>query len=152
MTSFSTRTADAHTDPSEATISSPTTPAGAPADASAPTSGASPITPLTAPAPDERHHQLADKPVPVMDCENVDIFYGSFRAVTDVSLGFGRHEITARIGPRGCGKSTLLRSLNRMNDLIPGARVTGQINYHEEDIYGADVDPIEVRRRIGMVF
>jgi phosphate transport system ATP-binding protein len=151
MTSFSTRTADVHTDPSEATISSPTTPAGAPADSPSPTSGASPITPLTASAQDERH-QLADKPVPVMDCVNVDIFYGSFRAVTDVSLGFGRHEITALIGPSGCGKSTLLRSLNRMNDLIPGARVTGQINYHEEDIYGADVDPIEVRRRIGMVF
>jgi phosphate transport system ATP-binding protein len=69
-----------------------------------------------------------------------------------VSLGFGQNEITAMIGPSGCGKSTVLRSLNRMNDLIPGARVTGRVSYHQQDIYGSKVDPIEVRRRIGMVF
>jgi phosphate transport system ATP-binding protein len=88
----------------------------------------------------------------VIECENVDIYYGAFRAVTDVSLGFGRNEITALIGPSGCGKSTVLRALNRMNDLIPGARVEGSIRYHGQDMYGPEVDAIEVRRRIGMVF
>ena len=82
----------------------------------------------------------------------VDLYYGAFRAVHDVSLAFGRHEITALIGPSGCGKSTVLRSLNRMNDLIVGARVEGSITYQGQDIYAKDVDPIEVRRRIGMVF
>jgi phosphate transport system ATP-binding protein len=91
-------------------------------------------------------------PVPVIECEAVDIFYGSFKAVSNVSLSYGRHEITAMIGPSGCGKSTVLRSLNRMNDLIPGARVSGKITYHGQDMYADDVDPIEVRRRIGMVF
>ena len=71
---------------------------------------------------------LPEHPTPVIECENVDIYYGAFRAVNDVSLVYGRHEITAMIGPSGCGKSTVLRSLNRMNDLIPGARVTGKIS------------------------
>jgi phosphate transport system ATP-binding protein len=88
----------------------------------------------------------------VIECEKVNIFYGAFRAVSDVSINFGRHEITALIGPSGCGKSTVLRALNRMNDLIPGARVEGTIRYHDQDMYGSKVDPIEVRRRIGMVF
>ncbi len=100
--------------------------------------------------PQDRH--LPDTPNPVIECQDVNIHYGSFRAVHDVSLVFGQNEITALIGPSGCGKSTVLRSLNRMNDLIPGARVTGTVSYHGENIYGSDVDPIEVRRRIGMVF
>jgi phosphate transport system ATP-binding protein len=91
-------------------------------------------------------------PVPVIECEAVDIFYGDFKAVSNVSLSYGRHEITAMIGPSGCGKSTVLRSLNRMNDLVPGARVSGMITYHGQNMYAEDVDPIEVRRRIGMVF
>jgi phosphate transport system ATP-binding protein len=95
---------------------------------------------------------LPDRPIPVIECEDVDIYYGSFRAVDGVSLAFGQNEITAMIGPSGCGKSTVLRCINRMNDLIPGARVTGRISYHRQDIYAPDVDPIEVRRRIGMVF
>jgi phosphate ABC transporter ATP-binding protein len=82
----------------------------------------------------------------------VDVYYGAFRAVTGVDLKFGLHEITALIGPSGCGKSTLLRSLNRMNDLVDGARVEGLVTFEGEDIYGSRVDPIEVRRRIGMVF
>jgi phosphate transport system ATP-binding protein len=65
---------------------------------------------------------------------------------------FGKNEITALIGPSGCGKSTVLRTLNRMNDLIPGTRVAGRVSYHGQDMYGKEVDPIEVRRRIGMVF
>lgn len=95
---------------------------------------------------------LPDEPRPVLACENVDVYYGDFRAVTGVDLKFGLHEITALIGPSGCGKSTLLRSLNRMNDLVDGARVEGSVTFEGEDIYGKRVDPIEVRRRIGMVF
>ena len=88
----------------------------------------------------------------VMECSDVNVYYGDFRAVTDVNLAFAENEITALIGPSGCGKSTLLRSLNRMNDLIPQARVDGSITFHSKSIYDDDVDPIEVRRRIGMVF
>ncbi|MGH3459318.1 phosphate ABC transporter ATP-binding protein PstB [Aeromicrobium sp.] len=87
-----------------------------------------------------------------MECADVSVFYGDFCAVSGVDLAFGRHEVTALIGPSGCGKSTLLRSLNRMNDLILGARVEGAVTFHDQPIYDKDVDPIEVRRRIGMVF
>ncbi|GAA4368851.1 phosphate ABC transporter ATP-binding protein PstB [Agromyces bauzanensis] len=98
-------------------------------------------------------HQVAPEVMrPIMEVENVDVYYGDFRAVSEVNLDFGLNEITALIGPSGCGKSTILRSLNRMNDLIEGARVEGEIRFHGENIYGKDVDPIEVRRRIGMVF
>jgi phosphate transport system ATP-binding protein len=89
---------------------------------------------------------------PVIECADVDIFYSDFRAVSGVTIGFGKNEISALIGPSGCGKSTVLRSLNRMNDLVIGARVEGRISYHGQDIYAKEVDPIEVRRRIGMVF
>ena len=92
-----------------------------------------------------------DAPV-VFRLEDVAVHYGSFRAVHDVSMDVHEHEITAFIGPSGCGKSTLLRCLNRMNDLIPGARVQGRVEYHGQDLYGDGVDPVEVRRRIGMVF
>jgi len=88
----------------------------------------------------------------VMATKGMEVFYGSFRAVDTVDLDFNAREITALIGPSGCGKSTVLRSLNRMNDLIPGAKVTGRVTYHGEDIYDPDIDPVEIRRRIGMVF
>jgi phosphate transport system ATP-binding protein len=80
------------------------------------------------------------------------VYYGSFRAVREVSIAFRRKQITALIGPSGCGKSTLLRSLNRMNDLVPGTRFEGQVLFGGQDIYAPGVDPVEVRRRIGMVF
>jgi phosphate transport system ATP-binding protein len=83
---------------------------------------------------------------------DVSVYYGSFRAVKDVSLDIPKQRITAFIGPSGCGKSTLLRSINRMNDLIPTARVEGHMLFHDEDLYADYVDPVEVRRRIGMVF
>lgn len=95
---------------------------------------------------------IPEIPNAVMTLDDVNVFYGKFRAVTDVSLAFGEREITALIGPSGCGKSTILRSLNRMNDLVDGARVDGSIKFRGEDIYAKEVDPIEVRRRIGMVF
>jgi len=88
----------------------------------------------------------------VFALEDVHVYYGSFLALRGVSLDIGRNEITAFIGPSGCGKSTLIRCFNRMNDLIPGARVEGRITYHDQDLYGDGVDPVEVRRRIGMVF
>jgi phosphate transport system ATP-binding protein len=88
----------------------------------------------------------------VFDTKNLSIYYGSFRAVTDVSLTIYENEITAFIGPSGCGKTTVLRTLNRMNDLIPTARVEGDVHYRGASLYGKDVSPIAVRRRIGMVF
>jgi phosphate transport system ATP-binding protein len=88
----------------------------------------------------------------IFDVQNTSIYYGAFRAVTDVSLTVYENEITAFIGPSGCGKTTVLRSLNRMNDLIVGARVEGDIRYRGVPLYGSDVSPIAVRRRIGMVF
>jgi phosphate transport system ATP-binding protein len=88
----------------------------------------------------------------VFSARDLDFYYGSYRALRDVTLNVYRHEVTAFIGPSGCGKTTFLRCFNRMNDLIPGARMTGQLHFFGEDIRGAGVDPIEVRRRIGMVF
>ncbi len=97
-------------------------------------------------------HDIPERPVPVMEARGLNVFYGGFHAVHDVDLAFGRNEITALIGPSGCGKSTVLRCLNRMNDLVPSARVEGQVLYHDQDVYAPEVDPIEVRRHIGMVF
>ena len=87
-----------------------------------------------------------------MEIENMSSFYGNFRAVKDVNLKFHDRQITALIGPSGCGKSTLLGALNRMNDLVPSARVEGEVRFHGQNIYDASVDPVELRRRVGMVF
>jgi phosphate transport system ATP-binding protein len=88
----------------------------------------------------------------IFDVKNVSIWYSAFKAVTDVSLPIYEHEITAFIGSSGSGKTTVLRSFNRMNDLVPGARLEGGIYYRGESLYGKEVSPIAVRRRIGMVF
>ena len=88
----------------------------------------------------------------IFEANGISCYYGSFRAVTDVSLSIYEHEITAFIGPSGCGKTTVLRSLNRMNDLVPGARVEGDVRYRDAPLYGSGVSPIAVRRKIGMVF
>lgn len=84
--------------------------------------------------------------------DKVNVFYGNYQAVKDVTIPVEKGRITAFIGPSGCGKSTVLRAINRMNDLVEGARVDGAIMYHGKNLYDADVDPVEVRRRIGMVF
>lgn len=84
--------------------------------------------------------------------KNLDIYYGNFRAVKEVNLNFEPQKITAIIGPSGCGKSTVLRSFNRMNDFIPGARITGSILFHGQDIYDPNVDSVRIRQQIGMVF
>jgi phosphate transport system ATP-binding protein len=87
-----------------------------------------------------------------VEFQAVSCFYGSFRALRDISLPIAERRITAIIGPSGCGKSTLLRAINRMNDLVPGARTEGSILYHGTDIHSPRVDAVELRRRIGMVF
>jgi phosphate transport system ATP-binding protein len=89
---------------------------------------------------------------PVFRVRDLAVYYGDMKAVKDINLDIGARVITALIGPSGCGKSTFIRCLNRMNDLVPGARVEGSIDYHGADLYGPDVDPVEVRKRIGMVF
>jgi phosphate transport system ATP-binding protein len=91
-------------------------------------------------------------PEAVFDAQGVSVFYGSKKALGGVSLRIGRGQITALIGPSGCGKTTFLRSLNRMNDSVPSFRIDGRILYHGHDLYGGNVDRVEVRRRIGMVF
>lgn len=88
----------------------------------------------------------------VIRSEQVSIFYGNFSAVREVTLEVLRHQVTAIIGPSGCGKSTLLRAMNRMNDFVPACRVTGKLLYRGQDIYAAACDPVDLRRRIGMVF
>jgi phosphate transport system ATP-binding protein len=88
----------------------------------------------------------------VFDVRNLSVSYGEKMALKDVDLEVRKNFVTAFIGPSGCGKSTFIRCFNRMNDLIPGARVEGTVRYHDLDLYGSDVDPVEVRRRIGMVF
>ena len=104
-----------------------------------------PLT-VTAPAAD------VDVAPKVFEIDDLEVYYGSFRAVRDVTLDVRRHEITAFIGPSGCGKTTVLRCLNRMNDIIPGARVEGSVRYRGQDLYASNVSPSEVRRHIGMVF
>ena len=88
----------------------------------------------------------------ILTTKGIDVFYGSYRAVHGVSMEIETNKITAFIGPSGCGKSTVLRTFNRMNDLVPGARVDGEIIFRGDNLYGPNVDPVEVRRRIGMVF
>src|SRR6266850_2528392 len=112
-----------------------------------------PLTPVTTNGHangSERELMLRDGTL--IDCNIAELHYGKFKAVRDVALKVKKGTITAMIGPSGCGKSTVLRCLNRMNDLVASARVEGNVLYHGIDLYAKDVDPIEVRRRIGMVF
>ncbi|MEO8355031.1 MAG: ATP-binding cassette domain-containing protein, partial [Chloroflexota bacterium] len=88
----------------------------------------------------------------IIKTRDLDIYYGSFKAVTGVNIKVERNAITAIIGPSGCGKSTLLRAFNRMNELFAGTSIQGEVTFNGQDIYAKDVDPVEVRYRIGMVF
>jgi phosphate transport system ATP-binding protein len=88
----------------------------------------------------------------IIQTKNIDFYYGTFKALIDVTMDFEKNNVTALIGPSGCGKSTLLRLLNRMNDLIDGTRVVGEVIFEGTNIYDSKVDPVDVRRRIGMVF
>ena len=106
----------------------------------------------SAPAMEGAPRLERDEREAIFGLEDVQVSYGPKPAVRGVSFDIGKNEITALIGPSGCGKSTLIRVLNRMNDLIPTARVEGKVTYHGQDLYGPDVDAVEVRKRIGMVF
>jgi len=88
----------------------------------------------------------------IIKLNKVNFYYGQSRALTDINMNFIKNKVSALIGPSGCGKSTLLRLLNRMNDLIDGTRVEGEILFEDKNIYAKDVDPVEIRRKIGMVF
>ncbi len=102
--------------------------------------------------PQEFQHGASGKREKVFELKGVEVLYGGVSAVKGISMDIHRNDVTALIGPSGCGKSTLLRCLNRMNDLIPGAEVQGELLYHGEDLYGSTVDPVQVRKLIGMVF
>ena len=102
-------------------------------------------------ARDTAHRPTAPRE-PVFEVRNLTVTYADIPAIKDVTLEVGRNRVTAFIGPSGCGKSTFIRCFNRMNDLIPSARVHGEVLFHGQDLYGADVDPVEVRKLIGMVF
>jgi phosphate transport system ATP-binding protein len=95
---------------------------------------------------------MVSGPPPIIETRGLNFFYGDTQALKEVDLDIDRHRVTSLIGPSGCGKSTLLRVLNRMNDMIPGTRVEGSVKFEGVDLYGKDIDPTEVRRRIGMVF
>ena len=88
----------------------------------------------------------------VLQTENVNVYYGDFLAVKGIYLDIPKNKVTAFIGPSGCGKSTLLRCYNRLNDLIPIFRLEGLVTYNDQNLYGKDIDPVQVRRKIGMVF
>ncbi|MDQ3044022.1 MAG: phosphate ABC transporter ATP-binding protein PstB [Chloroflexota bacterium] len=107
---------------------------------------------LSEETPAQLEQEKTESPTAVLSVRNLNVFYGTFQAVADVSFEVRKHRVTALIGPSGCGKSTVLRSINRMNDLVPGARVEGGIYYHGVNLNDSKVDPVEVRRRIGMVF
>ncbi|MEW5827513.1 MAG: phosphate ABC transporter ATP-binding protein PstB [Chloroflexota bacterium] len=97
-------------------------------------------------------HPTHDETEYILETQNLDIFYGDFKAVAHVNMKIQRKKITAIIGPSGCGKSTLLRAFNRMNELVPGSAIKGRILFQGQNLYAPDVDPVEVRHRIGMVF
>ena len=122
-------------------------PSAAPPEAK-PTAPSTPAPKLVA----QHHADPAPTGEAVFDVHDLNVYYGSFRAVRDVTSASTAAQITAFIGPSGCGKTTVLRCLNRMNDLIEGARVEGTVRYHGVDLYDPRVRPVEVRRRIGMVF
>jgi phosphate transport system ATP-binding protein len=107
---------------------------------------------LTQPATSEVRLTFEPPEEAVFSLHGLSLWYGHKQAIRDVSMNFPVNRVTALIGPSGCGKSTVLRCLNRMNDLIPRVRVEGRVEYHGNNIYASDVDPVEVRRRIGMVF
>jgi phosphate transport system ATP-binding protein len=102
--------------------------------------------------PEFQKHTYTGTPEHVFELEDISVSYGGQAAVKEVSMDVRKHEVTALIGPSGCGKSTLIRCLNRMNDLVPSCEVTGKLLYHGEDLYGPKVDPVQVRKMIGMVF
>jgi phosphate transport system ATP-binding protein len=121
-------------------------------EGSQPETDAATAPPLAAIAITSREHTDVTTRDVVFDLRDVDLYYGATLAVSGLNMHVHKNVITAMIGPSGCGKSTVVRTLNRMNDSIPGFRVGGEVLYHGHDVYAGGVDPVEVRRRIGMVF
>ena len=111
----------------------------------------SPMPPVPTVTPQQRAPETATGPVKI-DVQSMNFYYGAKRALEDISLHIYPHVVTAFIGPSGCGKSTFIRTLNRMNDVIPGTRVEGKVLIEEKDIYASGVDVVQLRRRVGMVF
>jgi phosphate transport system ATP-binding protein len=108
------------------------------------------VAPTTSVSPE--NHQITMEQPPKIDVSGVNFYYGAHRVLHDISLRIAPNQVTAFIGPSGCGKSTFLRSLNRMNDIIPGARVEGAVRIDGADIYAPSVDVVALRRKVGMVF
>jgi len=108
--------------------------------------------PMTIPIPMTMNLTTSPNGNVAIEARDMDIYYGAFRAVKDVNVSFRARQITSLIGPSGCGKSTLLRAFNRMNDLIPSSRLEGEVRFQGRNIYDKDIDPVEVRRHIGIVF
>jgi phosphate transport system ATP-binding protein len=123
---------------------------------SAPTIDRPMISPVSIPRPtvssDANEAETASAPVTAFEIERLSMFYGDKKAIDEVSVSIPARKITAIIGPSGCGKSSLLRSLNRMHELVPNTRIEGKVLFRGEDIYAPQVDPVAIRRRIGMVF
>src|SRR5512139_3264155 len=88
----------------------------------------------------------------ILEVKDLNLWYGDSVALKNITMSIPDRRVTALIGPSGCGKSTLIRCFNRMNDLVPGCRITGQVDFHGQDIYARETDPVEIRRKIGMVF
>jgi phosphate transport system ATP-binding protein len=126
---------------------SPMSPETLPTTSVAPTTASAPVAARVADTVSD-----ASEPNVVFDVRDLNVYYGAFKAVRDVNLSIHQYEITAFIGPSGCGKSTVLRCFDRMNDLIESARVEGQVLYHGVNLYDPRIDPVEVRKRVGMVF
>jgi phosphate transport system ATP-binding protein len=110
-----------------------------------------PARPVPAASPESPVEPWAGE-APALEVENLNVYYGAFRAINNISLSVKRHQVTAIIGPSGCGKSTFLRTLNRMHELTPNARVEGKVLLDGIDIMAPDVDPVQLRRIVGMVF
>jgi phosphate transport system ATP-binding protein len=141
-------------------IDSPPAGDDAPAEGAATAAAIADVAPETAlrvptptrPVPPAAPEAGAAEQTAALEVENLNVYYGTFRAIRDISLAVKRHQVTAIIGPSGCGKSTFLRTLNRMHELTPNARVEGKVTLDGIDIMGQDVDPVQLRRIVGMVF
>ena len=103
-------------------------------------------------AVEQAHHVAIVETDLAMETRDLNVWFGNHHVLSDVNLSFPKHSVTALIGPSGCGKSTFIRTLNRMHELLPGAKLSGEVLIHDEDIYSADVDPVSVRLQVGMVF
>jgi phosphate transport system ATP-binding protein len=111
-----------------------------------------PVTPVPVPALEGARRKRLEHAEPIFEVRDLTVTYDGTPAIREINFDIGRNRITALIGPSGCGKSTMIRCFNRMNDLIPSALVDGAVVYHGQDLYGKNVDPVEVRKLIGMVF